>query len=290
MPRYTSPECSPLTSRAVAASISVASSYGINVDAPRVLADAYSVRVHLYPAPVVARVSTLTPLLRSPIDTWLIREVSVTQFLAAKGAPVIAPSDLLPAEPHHYDGLAMTFWQYVQPISDAIPESPVVGQMLAELHAVLHDYPNDLPLLAPPLNDIPRGLERLEQFNGILPEDDLLLLREIFHHLLPQLTNPANLSQPLHGDVNPFNLISTADGLLWNDFEDICRGEIAWDLINLDEKARIAYPDAPDSTMLEPYRKLRQLHTIVWVYSLLPEFPNWFEHAKVMLDDLRSHS
>ena len=284
------PERSALTNRAVAAAVSVATAHGVSVNNPHVLADAYSVRIHLKPAPIVARVSTITSLLRSPIESWLLREVSVAEFLASKGANVVPPSDILPPGAHYYDGLFMTFWRYVQPVSDALPESAIVGKMLAELHAVLRDYPGDLLLLAPPLNDIPRGLERIERAGNILPKSDLTLLQETYHRLLPQLTNSVDLLQPLHGDAHAFNLIPTADGLLWNDFEDTCRGAIAWDLINLDDEGRAAYPDAPDSAMLEPYIKMRQLHGIVWVYALLPEFPNWLEHAKVMLDDLRERS
>ena len=284
------PEHSALTARAVAAAVSVATALGVRVDNPHVLADAYSVRIHLKPAPIVARVSTITSLLRSPIESWLLREVSVAEFLASKGANVVPPSDILPPGAHYYDGLFMTFWRYVQPVSDALPESAIVGKMLAELHAVLRDYPGDLLLLAPPLNDIPRGLERIERAGNILPKSDLTLLQETYHRLLPQLNNSVDLLQPLHGDAHAFNLIPTADGLLWNDFEDTCRGAIAWDLINLDDEGRAAYPDAPDSAMLEPYIKMRQLHGIVWVYALLPEFPNWLEHAKVMLDDLRERS
>ena len=47
-----------LTSRAMTASIAIASENGITVDEPKILADAYSVRVHLQPARIVARVST----------------------------------------------------------------------------------------------------------------------------------------------------------------------------------------------------------------------------------------
>jgi hypothetical protein len=65
-----------LTARAVAASVSVASAAGIRVNDPHVLADAYSVRVHLKPAPIVARIATLTPVLRSPVESWLARELS----------------------------------------------------------------------------------------------------------------------------------------------------------------------------------------------------------------------
>jgi hypothetical protein len=284
------PELSPLTARAVAAAVSVATAHGVSVNDPHVLADAYSVRIHLRPAPIVARISTITSLLRSPIESWLLREISVAEFLRSKGANVVPPSDILPPGPHYYDGLFMTFWRYFQPVSDALPESAIVGRMLAELHAVLRDYPGDLPLLAPPFNDIPRGLERIERAGDILPKSDLMLLQETYNRLLPQLSNSVDLLQPLHGDAHAFNLIPTADGLLWNDFEDTCIGPVAWDLINLDDAGRAAYPDAPDSATLEPYIKMRQLHGIVWVYALLPEFPNWLEYAKIMLDDLRERS
>ena len=53
------PERSALTARAVAAAVSVATAHGINIDEPQVIADAYSVRIHLKPAPIVARVSTI---------------------------------------------------------------------------------------------------------------------------------------------------------------------------------------------------------------------------------------
>jgi Phosphotransferase enzyme family len=284
------PERSALTARAVAAAVSVATAHGVSVNDPHVLADAYSVRIHLKPAPIVARVSTITSLLRSPIESWLLREISLAEFLASKGANVVPPSDILPPGPHYYDGLFMTFWRYFQPVSDALPESAIVGKMLAELHAVLRDYPGDLLLLAPPLNDIPRGLERIERAGDILPRSDLTLLQETYDKLLPQLNNSVDLLQPLHGDAHAFNLIPTADGLLWNDFEDTCIGPVAWDLINLDDEGRAAYPNAPDSAILEPYIKMRQLHAIAWVYALLPEFPDWVAHAKVMLDDLRDRS
>jgi hypothetical protein len=58
-------------------------------------------------------------------------------------------------------------------------------------------------------------------------------------------------------------------------------------LINLDDAGRAAYPNAPDLATLEPYFKLRQLHAIVWVYALLPEFADWLEPAQAMLNALR---
>jgi hypothetical protein len=54
--------------RAVAAAVGLAREKGIRVDEPFVLADLFSLMVHLRPAPVVARVATCMPRLRTPIE------------------------------------------------------------------------------------------------------------------------------------------------------------------------------------------------------------------------------
>jgi hypothetical protein len=276
-----------LTNRAIAASLATASNHGISVDDPKTLADAYSVRVHLQPAPIVARVSTLTSILRYPIESWLLREIEVSEFLAASCVPVVPPSDLLPSSVHSHDGLFMTFWQYVPRVSDVISDSETVGKMLAELHAVLKEYPGELPLLAPPFNDIPRGIERLQQVGNILSDEDLRVLRETYDTSIGQFKNLSVSLQALHGDAHAYNLIPTAKGLLWNDFEDTCMGSIGWDLVNLDDAGRKAYGDIPDLETLEIYQILRKIHGIVWVFSLSPEFPDWVEYAQTMLNELR---
>lgn len=279
-----------LTARAVAAATEIARAHGLRVEDPAVLAQAYAVRVHLRPAPVVARVSTITALLRAPIESWLARELDVAAFLARRGAPVVPPSDALPPGPHRHDGLCVTFWRHVQPASSAVPEPAVAGRMLGELHAALRGYPGALPLLAPPLGDIPRGLERLERAGNILPAGDIALLRATYEQLLPRLS-PSALGplQPIHGDAHVHNLIAVDGGWLWNDFEDTCMGPVAWDLASLDSdgQALAGYPDAPAPESLGLLREVRQLHAMVWVYALLPEFPDWGEYVAPMLEQLR---
>jgi hypothetical protein len=278
------------TARAVAAATKVAESYGVTVANPAVLADRYAVRVHLRPAPLVARVSTFTALLRPPVESWLARELAVTTFLHGLGAPVIPPSDLLPPGPHLRDGFALSFWKYVAPVSEETPAPEVAGKMLAELHQGLRDYPGELPLLAPPLNDIPRGLERLERMGTVLPPSEVSMLRNVADRLLPIIGAPQATVQPLHGDAHAYNLVPSASGLLWNDFEDACMGPIAWDLSTLSDpegKMLGAYPDAPPAAALETYRQVRLLHAAVWVFALSPEVDEWVVHARGMLDMLR---
>jgi Ser/Thr protein kinase RdoA (MazF antagonist) len=37
-------------------------------------------------------------------------------------------------------------------------------------------------------------------------------------------------TQALHGDASLSNLLRTPTGLLWNDFEDVLRGPVHWDV------------------------------------------------------------
>jgi hypothetical protein len=76
----------------VAAAVTLARENGLRVDEPAVLAELFSVMVHLRPAPVEARVSTWTSKLHTPIADWLAREIAMTTFLSEQGAPVVAPS------------------------------------------------------------------------------------------------------------------------------------------------------------------------------------------------------
>jgi hypothetical protein len=90
--------------QAVAAAVGLARELGLRVEEPVVLADLFSLMVRLRPAPVVARVATCMSRPRSPIEDWLRLEIDVTTFLAAQGAPVVAPSRELPPGPHSVGG------------------------------------------------------------------------------------------------------------------------------------------------------------------------------------------
>ena len=62
----------------------------MTVREPRVLRHASSVMIHLASAPVVARVTGITAVVRSG-DAWFAREVAVAAHLVAAGAPAVAP-------------------------------------------------------------------------------------------------------------------------------------------------------------------------------------------------------
>jgi hypothetical protein len=134
------------TAQAVEAAVAVAATHGLRCDEPIVLAHHSNALVHLRPAPIVARVATVTAPFR-PGSDWLRREVAVAGYLAAGGAPVLPPSDLLPPGPHEHEGLHLTFWQYVDVRGEVDPAA--AGASLHEIHRLLHGFTDELPSFDP---------------------------------------------------------------------------------------------------------------------------------------------
>src|SRR5579859_1330093 len=113
--RDTSGVTPTISEAAVRAAVTVAARFTVNSTEPVVLADGANVVVHLRPAPVVAKVAASTPEVRPRVRDWLQRELDVSAFLAAEGAPVVPASSELPATVQHGDGHVMSFWRYLPP-------------------------------------------------------------------------------------------------------------------------------------------------------------------------------
>lgn len=214
-----------MTSAAARAAVSLASSHGVVCTDPVVLKNGSNVLVHLRPAPVVARIAARTALVRPSVADHLARDLSVSAFLASRGVPVVTPSSELPAGPHVSDGFVLTFSTYVPHDPSVELTRPDVLKLLPDLHAELRHYDGELPTRGP-LDDVDNTLVFLESIG--VPE--LEPFRERRAELLLEWGAHYNDVQPLHGDSHYGNLLMTATGPVWNDFEDTWRGPIAWDL------------------------------------------------------------
>ena len=114
-----------LSRRAVAAALAVSRNLGLRCsDAPEIIADGSNVLVHLVPSPVVARVATTTALVRKPAEWWLALDLDLAGYLAARDFSVVPPSRELPPGPHQHDGLALTFWEFVEHDRNYVAECP----------------------------------------------------------------------------------------------------------------------------------------------------------------------
>ena len=256
----------PTTAEAVAASVAVAERLGLPSEDPVIVAEGYSVRVRLDPAPVLTRVVTLGRLLRGEPRPWMQREVEVSRYLSARGAAVVPPWDT--PGPHQGGGLDVTLWKWLEPEAGSVPPR-VFGPMLKDLHDALADYDADLPALVGPLTDIAAALEA----------SDDRVLHEAAAVLVPLA--PFWPCRPLHGDAHTGNMLMTLAGPKWMDFEDVCVGPVEWDLSSrtLSDNYVNAYPGHIDRDRLEDCRDLRHLQILAGILIEDLQDPDLYEEV-----------
>jgi hypothetical protein len=271
---------------AVGAARAVAAAHGLRTDEARVLHDGANVVLDLGPAPVVARVATLTARVRADVRVPFGREVALATALRVAGAAVVPPSDLLPPGPHEHAGTVLSFWRRL----DVLPDRPTpqdAGRALAALHEVLSTLPAPpTPPLDTPLDDLAAFAARGAEWQ--VPDGQLDALARRLDALRPRLGGEV---RALHGDPHPGNLLATADGWIWGDLEDTCTGPVEWDLAclrgtrRLDGRAALdAFPGAPSDEELAPYLELRRLHAAVWGVVIDAEHPQHGLPARAALE------
>jgi hypothetical protein len=221
----------------LAAARAVALANSVACEDALVVATGSNVLVHLKPAPVIARVMTSTAVLHGDVEKWLAREVAVGAFLGGRGLAV-PPSDVLAPRPHEYEGLWMTFWEFVEhDASRPLPRAHELGSSLRELHAALAAFPGELG----PLSDVRDWLDGLLaelRPSPRLTASDRELLRSHLQELTPTVFESSLHAQAIHGDASIRNLLPTHNGLIWNDLEDACIGPVHWDVAGLFLEAR----------------------------------------------------
>ncbi|MGP3954467.1 phosphotransferase family protein [Nonomuraea sp. 3N208] len=272
---------------AVAAAVAVAEEHGVRVREPVVLKDSFNLRIHLRPAPVVARVPTVTALGRPRPADVLRRELEVVSYLCGVGAPVVPPSDLLPAGPHLRDGVVVSFWTHVEHDEDYAVTPEQAGRGLAALHQALRGFPGRLPYLWPVLDEPARLLDLL--VDGQVEAGALGRLRDACGELADRVEGAAG--QAVHGDAHPGNLLATSSGLLWNDFEETMAAPVEWDLAcllrttRLDGRAAVrAYGADPDDPGLRAFLAARGLQGTLWMLVRALRFPSEAGTARAALE------
>ena len=137
-------------------------------------------------------------------------------------------------------------------------------------------YPAQLPLLAP-LRDIPAFLARPQTR---LTDGEAAALAAAYARLTARLDH--GRGQSLHGDAGPGNLMATAAGWVWHDFEDTCTGPVGLGPGRVrgqpaPRRPAASWPPTPgprarrlDDEALAPWIALRDLHMTVW-YCLYAE-------------------
>jgi aminoglycoside phosphotransferase (APT) family kinase protein len=271
---------------AVAVATRLAEDLGLGSVTPHVLRDGSNVVVRLHPTPLVARVATLTAVVRPEVHRWLASDISVAFFLAARGVPVVSPSTDPPPGPYSLSGTAVSLWHHVphDPSSSVSPAE--LASLLGPLHAALRSYPVR-PAGDGPLGDHRRALTVLERLR-LLDPGVLRLLRAEGERLGAEVY--ALPGQPLHGDAHPANILVTPDGPVWNDFEDSWVGPLAWDYACMANSrshpgdwAGVA-SGLTDPAELAACRELRSVFGVAWYQLVAHRFPWRAAQARAALD------
>ncbi len=272
-----------------AAAVALTRRLGLPAGEPVVLSSRGNLLLHFAPAPVVARVATLTAFSRRDPFAWLAREVAVADYVAARGGPVVAPSRLVGPGPYWQDGFAVSFWDYL-PSDPRRPSLPEVGAALASLHEAAAGCPADLGELRAARDQVSEGLEALER-EFVLPAATIRALRARHEDVLGRL-HGSGYRVVLHGDVHAGNLVAVgaasgagpgdlAAGWCWIDLEETSRGPVEWDLATM-----VAEKPGPDAAAalrayagrsgrpvcgadtLAPFLEARMLEAVVWTSGM----------------------
>jgi len=162
---------------------------------------------------------------------WFERENAISQHLTENGAPVIPLYSGLPAGPHERHGYPMNFWQFVTRV-EAEPDPREIGRTLHRCHEILRAFAQPLPKLA----ILSESCAILDE-RALFPRETQKMLRDHLTTSMEVLDGFPH--QPLHGDAHMGNLMNTAQGLLWTDWEDAFSGPIEWDIASIIWNARI---------------------------------------------------
>jgi predicted trehalose synthase len=245
-----------------------------------VLKDSNNTIVHLAPSSIVAKVGTSTI---HPGVERLERELEVGRHLAAAGAPIAPPSDVIPPGPHRHDGLALTFWRFCEHRAAEDRDATAAGLALRQLHRDLADYAGVLPSFR----------EHFREAGTLLAEADVALraadrvfLRETYERLDERLVAPEINLRPLHGGPHLGNVLVASDGVRFVDFEAACAGPPEWDAGFL-PPAGAALLGPLDQGLMSMLDIVRSFCVAVWCWAQPERAPEVAEAAHVHLRLLR---
>jgi aminoglycoside phosphotransferase (APT) family kinase protein len=267
--------------RAVAAAAATAATLGLPADDAVVLHDSNKLTLRLLPCDTVARVA--------PDGSRVARfEVETARRLAAAGCPVGAPGPRVGPRVHERDGFAITFWTHHAQAAPPTVAPADYAHALARLHAGLRGA--DVP--APRFTDRVEHARRLVADPGLTPAlaaADRELLGGTLRTLGRAVAERGTAEQVLHGEPHPGNLLGTADGPLFIDFETCCRGPVEFDLAHAPEEVGAHYPGA-DPDLLRDCRTLVLAIITTWRFDRGDRLPDGRRLGAAWLDRLRAET
>ena len=268
---------------AVNAVVTAVRRLGLATDAPVVLGEAANIVVWLTPAPVVARVATLTAEMRGQPEIYLDRERDIAAALARMGLDVIRPTTLVDPGPHRAGPWSFLLLEHrrLEPLdTNSTADADAAAAAFVELSLALADLPPSLSEQLPghPWTEMATLADTVA---SAVEPSTWARISAVIEEL--KATEPDDQWQLVHGDAHRVNVARCDGNVVWYDFEDANRRPLAWDLATL----RRAWPRAgdtacrllgvdPASPSMRWHHELRETYALLW--NLL--YAQRYQHAK----------
>ncbi len=178
------------------------------------------------------------------------------------------PSGRFPAGPHFQGKFGLTLWQFVEhaPVDQENPAHvALAAAALRHVHHALADYPGALPSFRTKVEKCRTLLEDRSALPALADADRRFLLMA-YDRILPAMDALPLELIPIHGDAGPHNVLITADGARYTDFEDACLGPREWDVGWLPDVDLVAF-EPIDRRRLSVLSDLRSLCVSVWCFA-----------------------
>ncbi|MGW4454732.1 phosphotransferase family protein [Streptomyces albidoflavus] len=251
--------------RAVAVARSVAASLGLSADEAAVLHDSNKLTLRLLPADTLARVAPAG-------DQVAEFEVGLARRLAEAGCPVGALDPRVEPRGYERDGFVVTLWRYYEPVAAGEVTPAAFARALARLHTGMRELDVPAPRFTERVERALRFLADHGRTPGLAPADRALL-QETLRSTAEWIAARGAPEQLLHGEPHPGNILATAHGPLFIDWETCCRGPVEFDLAHAPEQVGAHYPGV-DAELLRRCRLLVLAVVTVWRWDREDLFPD----------------
>lgn len=283
------------TAIAIATTRSLAAELGLDAE-PTILADKSNLVLRLAPHPIVARVAMATSLVRVGM-AWLGREVAISRFLADRGCLVTRPATAIPAGPYERDGLVISFWEEETLVAERA-DPHLAGAALRRVHQALAAYDRaSVPLWGNV--DEARQVFALARFFTDVERSRLARAWDAVDAVVASAASRTASLQAVHGDAHIGNVLTTARGPAWTDWEDAFLGPVEWDIACLRSKADLfgeereaiaamiaGYGVDYDASLVTELGLVRNVQVISWLAIFAERHPDLLPRMRARIDRL----
>jgi hypothetical protein len=264
--------------RAIIAATALVSELGLVVGEARIVGNSNKLGLRLIPCDVFARVAF------SGRETFR-SEIEIAWGLTEIGSPVASLDRRVEPRVFERDGFAFTVWRHYEQLG-IDPSAASYAKALEDLHAGMAQLDVVAPHFSDRVGEAQRLLRSDERTPG-LEDTDRELLLETLRSCGSRIYGRSSREQLLHGEPHLGNVLSTAAGLLFIDFETCCRGPVEFDLAHVPEAVCDAYSGA-DRELIQESRRLVLAMVAAWRWDIDDRFPSGARTRPALLRALRA--